>query len=135
MTEITIILLGSDNGLIAGREIESRDFANCINLAGATTFFEAADYIGKSQLFIGADGGLWHVSCALNKPSVALFAECDMFFPDGSRCLRVPLKKSDCRSLYATDEVSSIHPRLIAETALDMLSDVSSINSRSRKPA
>jgi hypothetical protein len=126
-SQITVVLLGSDNGLSAGRELASRDYSNCINLVGATTFREAADWISKSQLFLGADGGLWHVSCALNKPSVVLFAECNIFFPDGSRCLRVPLKKSDCRSLYASDEVSSIPPRLIAETALAMLSVSSTV--------
>ena len=124
-TQIPIVLLGSSNGLGAGEELASRNFTSCVNLVGTTTFHEAAYYIGESQLFLGADGGLWHVSCALNKPSVALFAECDIFSPDGSRCLRVPLEKSDCRWFYAIDEVSSIDPRLIAEATLAMLQESS----------
>ena len=36
---------------------------------------KAADVIGRSSFFLGADGGLMHIAAALKKPGVAIFCE------------------------------------------------------------
>ena len=36
---------------------------------------KAADVIGRSSFFLGADGGLMHIAAALKKPGIAIFCE------------------------------------------------------------
>ena len=115
------MIVGSDNGANDAQDISAAGFSNVINLVGRTSFHEAVAWIKKAKLFVGADGGLWHASCAVKKSSVVLFAECEIFYPDGSRCLRIPLHKSDCVGLYDDIEVSLIKPAMIANVVLEFL--------------
>ena len=120
-SDVPIVLIGSDNGANDAQDISVTGFSNLINLVGRTSFHEAVAWIKKAKIFIGADGGLWHASCAVKKPSVVLFAECEIFYPDGSRCLRIPLQKSDCVGFYDDVEVSRIQPAMIANVVLKFL--------------
>jgi len=120
-SDIPIVIIGSDNGANDAQNISVSGFSNLINLVGRTSFHEAVAWIKKAKLFVGADGGLWHASCALKKPSVVLFAECEIFYPDGCRCLRIPLNKNDCVGLYDDTEVSLIQPPMVANVVIDFL--------------
>ena len=120
-SDIPIVLVGSDNGTADADVIMAAGFSDVLNLVECTSFHEAVAWISKSELFVGADGGLWHASCAVRKPSVVLFAECEIYYRDGSRCLRVPLDKHDCVGLYDDVEVSRIKPSVIADIALRFL--------------
>ena len=120
-SDIPIVLVGSDNGTSDAEAITGAGFSDIVNLVGNTSFHQAVAWIRNAELFVGADGGLWHASCAVRRPSVVLFAECEIYYRDGSRCLRVPLDKRDCVGLYDDVEVSRIKPSMIANTVLGFL--------------
>ena len=50
-------------------------FENLIDFTDKTSLMEAAYIIKNSNAVISSDTGLMHISCALNKPTVALFFE------------------------------------------------------------
>jgi len=56
-----------------GRENNSKRLKNVINLAGKTSFREAAAIIKNSSLFISSEGGLMHAANAVGVKSVILF--------------------------------------------------------------
>ena len=120
-SEMPIVLLGSNNGTADAEAIVAAGFSEVINVVGRTGFHEAVAWIRNAALFVGADGGLWHASCAVGRPSVVLFAECEIYYHDGSRCLRIPLEKRDCVGFYDDLEVSRIKPSVIANAALRFL--------------
>ncbi len=120
-SDIPIVLVGSDNGTADAEVILAAGFSEVINMVGCTSFHEAVAWIKNAELFVGADGGLWHASCAVGRPSVVLFAECEIYNRDGSRCLRIPLDKRDCVGLYDDAQVSRIQPSVIANAALGFL--------------
>jgi hypothetical protein len=120
-SEMPIVLVGSNNGTADAEAISAAGYSEVINVVGRTGFHEAVAWIKNAELFVGADGGLWHASCAVGRPSVVLFAECEIYNRDGSRCLRIPLDKRDCVGLYDDVEVSRIEPSVIANAALRFL--------------
>lgn len=120
-SDIPIVLVGSDNGTSDAEVILAAGFSEVINVVGCTGFHEAVAWIKNAELFVGADGGLWHASCAVGRPSVVLFAECEIYNHDGSRCLRIPLDKRDCVGLYDDLEVSRIQSSVIANMVLGFL--------------
>ena len=52
--------------------LKGRRLENTIDLTGMTSFREAAGVIGKSNLFVGSEGGLVHAATAFNTPSVVV---------------------------------------------------------------
>lgn len=75
---------------------------------------EVASEIANTAIFMGADGGLWHVACAVNCPTVALFADCEIFDEAGKRVMR-DTGDLICETLYDRVEVSNIDPHAIVE--------------------
>ena len=74
--EKKFVLLGSGD-LVSNysKRLANYKFDNLIDLANKTTLLDAAYIIKKSNAVISSDTGLMHISCALNKPTVALFFE------------------------------------------------------------
>ncbi|MDC0379373.1 hypothetical protein OAM79_02630 [Litorivicinus sp.] len=75
---------------------------------------EVTSEIANTPIFMGADGGLWHIACAVNRPTVALFADCEMFDGAGNRVMRDTADLM-CETLYDSYEVSNIDPHTIIE--------------------
>ena len=64
-----IILLGSKNDFYPPISLTQ----NIVDLRGKTTIKEAAEYIRSAKLFIGHDGGLAHISAAVNQKTFIIF--------------------------------------------------------------
>jgi len=103
--------VGSLNGEGEAEKIAAK-FNDCKNFVGKCTLNQTASLIQQSDLVITADGGLWHMACALNKPSVVLFADKRLFDEDGSQITLVTQDIS-CNVLYADESVSKIKPEKI----------------------
>ena len=102
----SVRLVGSRNGQMLANQI-SAAFPVVDNFVAKTSIGEAVSLISRSRLFIGADGGLWHCAVGLGVPSVALFADCELFDDDGRRVTRETVQ-SKCLVLYARDSVERI---------------------------
>ena len=109
-----IFLLGSENGALEADLIAAHN-PLFYNFVGKRTLKETAQIISGLDLFVAADGGLWHVACALNKPSVSLFSGVLLFGADGMRLLKRDTKDINCIGLYDEFAVSNISPGLIVE--------------------
>lgn len=112
----SVSLVGSSNGVKNASEI--LDVAPSIrSTVGALSLPEVVVEIAKARVFIGADGGLWHIACAIPRPSVVLFADCQIFDELGNRITR-ETKDIVCEALYAESQVSDIpSDRVIAAFA------------------
>jgi hypothetical protein len=96
-------------GGLSARE-EARDLQNCfpgVTSSCGNSLSEVCSDISHTKLFIGADGGLWHVATALGIPSVCLFADCDIFDSLGNRVLRNTCDTA-CDVMYDSEQVSNI---------------------------
>lgn len=111
-----IVLLGSENGREEAERL-THQFDSIQSFVGATDLLTAAAIIQDCQQFIGCDGGLWHIACALSKPTVALFADCTMYDERGERVLR-DTRDMNCRTLYGRTSVQEIEPATIAAQIL-----------------
>lgn len=116
----SVLLVGSDNGVQEAREIEEQ-FPSIRSSVGELSLREVVSEISRSKFFIGADGGLWHIACAIPIPTVALFADCQMFDEDGNRVTR-ETKDMICEALYDDVQVSNIDPIKVVE-AFERLRD------------
>ena len=108
-----IILVGSENGLTDAEKISQR-FPQVCSFVGRLSLLETATCIAGSRFFIGADGGLWHIACALGVPSLVLFADCTLYDESGrlhDRCT----SDTKATSLYAETKVSDISPGQIVD--------------------
>lgn len=101
-----IILVGSSNGLNEARHIVEK-YSGVSSFVGKLTLLETAGVIKKCKLFVGADGGLWHIACSLDVPSVVLFADCSIFDESGVRHYRTTADMNAV-SLYGDSSVSEI---------------------------
>lgn len=110
----SVVLTGSENGLEFAEEIQ-RSLPSVRSFVGKSTLLEAVKQIAEADLFVGADGGLWHVACALSKPSVVLFADCQIFDEKGGRVTRETTDMV-CESLYDEFEVSNIASNRVIES-------------------
>jgi len=123
-TDFEVVLVGSANGSEDAGGISSR-FIHCESFVGKCTLSQTASLIQQSDLVIAADGGLWHLACALNKPSVVLFANTEIFDESGARVTR-ETQDICCEVLYAdknvseikSDEVLSALKHLVSKTKL-----------------
>ena len=119
-----IVLVGSDNGLVDAAKISQR-FPQVCSYVGRLSLLETAACIAGSRFFIGADGGLWHIACALGIPSLVLFADCALYDESG-RLHDRSTRDTKALSLYAETKVSEISPEQIVKSCL------AAINARSQ---
>lgn len=117
-----ILLIGSSNGVAEAEEI-SLVFPQCKNFVGKCTLSETSSLIEQSNIVLAADGGLWHIACALNKPSVVLFANMPVFDEDGLRVTR-ETKDIVCNALYAENFVSQIKVEEVLQALKSLLSAI-----------
>ncbi len=110
-----IVLVGSKNGLNDAKEIMHR-FNSCQDFVGKCSLIETSQILSTADVVIAADGGLWHVACALGKPTVCLFAAMPIFDLQEKRVNR---DTSDmiCQTAYDPIAVSNI-PVTEVESAL-----------------
>lgn len=103
---LSVSLIGSTNGLRQADLIINGN-PSVRSTVGKLSLAEVVSEIANSRLFIGADGGLWNIATAIPRPTIALFADCQLFDATGARVTR---ETSDmvCEILYNDDEVSNI---------------------------
>jgi hypothetical protein len=104
----SVSLVGSKNGLETSNEIVANE-PRVRTTVGDLSLREVVVEITKAKVFIGADGGLWHMACAIPKPTVVLFADCQIFNEEGNRVTRETTDMV-CETLYDDLEVSNIEP-------------------------
>ena len=104
----SVSLVGSQNGIEISKEIVASE-PSVRSTVGKLSLQEVVDEIAKAKLFIGADGGLWHIACAIPKPTVVLFADCQIFDEEGNRVTRETTDMV-CETLYDDVMVSNIGP-------------------------
>lgn len=115
----SISLVGSGNGAQKAAEIFN-EYPSVRSTVGKLSVREVILEISRARVFIGADGGLWHIACALQKPTVVLFADCQIFGECGNRMTR-ETEDMTCETLYDDRKVSSIPSNSVIE-AFDRLS-------------
>ncbi len=110
------ILIGSKNGLRDAERIERRCHS-VTNYVGKLSLVETVGLISECDFVLAADGGLWHIGCAFGKPSVSLFADCQLSDQAGHKISRTT---PDIPSvdLMADASVSEIAPWEIAHAFL-----------------
>jgi hypothetical protein len=101
-----IVLVGSKNGEQDAAEI-TRHLPSCHDFVGQCSLMETAQILSMAKVVIAADGGLWHVACALGKPTVGLFAATPIFDANGHRMNRETTYMR-CETLYDPLAVSNI---------------------------
>ena len=109
----SVSLVGSENGVcdalrISDNQPSVRSTVGCLSLK------EVCIEVAKAKIFIGADGGLWHVACAIPIPTVVLFADCQIFDEDGNRVTR-ETKDMVCETLYDDFKVANIPSSRVIE--------------------
>ena len=116
--DYSVLLVGSHNGSDVADSICSR-FPGVASSVGKIGLSAIATEIARARVFVGSDGGLWHIACALPVPTVVLFADCQIF---DERGVRVTRETSDmvCETLYDNVEVSQIKPETVV-AALECL--------------
>jgi len=102
----SVSLIGSDNGKAdAVRIVEIVPMVR--STVGNLALSEVVSEIARSKVFMGADGGLWHMATAIGRPSVVLFADCQIFDENGSRVTR-ETNDMVCGVLYDEVRVANI---------------------------
>lgn len=109
----SVSLVGSDNGVTSASEILKLE-PTVISTVGTLSVPEVVSEIAKASVFIGADGGLWHIACGIPVPSVGLFADCQIFDSSGTRVTR-ETKDMNCEILYDDIQVSNIQSYSVIE--------------------
>lgn len=103
---LSVTLVGSKNGLETAAVI-SGSCPSVRSTVGKLTLPEVVNQIASCKAFLGADGGLWHIACAIPLPTVALFADCQIFDEEGNRVTRETTDMV-CETLYDDATVSNI---------------------------
>ena len=101
-----VVLVGSPNGLDLANRF-AQEFEEIENTVGKLSLIEVVQEIAHSDFFIGADGGLWHIACAVGTPSVVMFADCQIFDGEGRRVTR-ETADIHCETLYHSCSVENI---------------------------
>jgi hypothetical protein len=115
-----IVLVGSKNGLNDAQEIMHR-FTSCRDFVGKCSLIETAKILSEVDVVIAADGGLWHVACALGIPTVALFAATPIFDLYENRVNR-DTTDMVCETVYDPTAVKNIPVAKIESALLRLLS-------------
>jgi len=109
----SVSLVGSENGVCDALKI--LDYQSSVrSTVGCLSLKEVCVEVAKARIFIGADGGLWHIACAIPIPTVVLFADCQIFDEDGNRVTR-ETKDMICEILYDNVKVSNIPSSQVIE--------------------
>lgn len=113
----TFVLLGSENGRLAAREILARSgpSVHIHDHVGATSLKECHRLLSHCALAIAADGGLMHLAIAAGRPVVSLFQS--GIQPQW----RLPPADVELAIQSGTPNVSDIAPEKIAEVARRIL--------------
>lgn len=111
-----ITLLGSANGRSDAKLLDSElsGTVHLRNRVGSLSLEETCSELRRSDLYVGADGGLWHMASGCGISTVALFADCALFDSDGQQVSRASPDQR-CTSLTADRDVSQIEPSQIVE--------------------
>ncbi len=120
--DVTMFLLGSNNGLADAMALTER-FSNSgrvFNLVGTLSIDESCRILREADLYVGADGGLWHMASGCGIPTIALFADCALFAPDGTSTTRASPDQS-CICLSANREVSEVGPHSVSQAVQQIL--------------
>ncbi len=109
----SVSLVGAENGIhdaskILDKQPSVRSTVGCLSLR------EVCMEVAKAKIFIGADGGLWHIACAIPIPTVVLFADCQIFDEDGNRVTR-ETKDMLCETLYDEVRVANIEAKEVVK--------------------
>jgi hypothetical protein len=117
-----IVLVGSKNGLNDAQEIMHR-FNNCQDFVGKCSLIETSQILSTADVVVAADGGLWHVACALGKPTVCLFAAMPIFDLYQNRVNR---DTSDmiCETVYDSIAVKNIPVAEVESALLKLLRQI-----------
>lgn len=119
--DLSIILLGSTNGLEDAARIERAvSSTQVLNLVGEISLAESCSVLRVCNVYLGADGGLWHIASACGLPTVALFADCQLFNEDGEMVSRASPDQV-CMSLVTQRDVNDISPAALSEAALNLV--------------
>lgn len=118
---LEIVLVGSQNGINDARLIVTEADSSVKNLVGKTSLPELFELLGDCDLFLGADGGLWHIASACGLPSICLHADCHLYDPSGAWRSRAGEQPS-CVAIRAERNVNDIDPELITRAASDLIS-------------
>ncbi|MFQ6618128.1 MAG: lipopolysaccharide heptosyltransferase II [Fidelibacterota bacterium] len=95
-----VILIGSNNDVYIGRQIEDYMKNSPINLMGSSSILETAAVINQCQLHVCSDSGTMHVATALKKKVVAIFGPTTEelgFFPYYTEYRVIQKKGLKCR--------------------------------------
>ena len=115
--EWPLVMLGSSNGRELAEQIEERiGRENLQNLVGHTSLEETCWVLRRCQIYIGADGGLWHLASACGVPSVVLIADCGLFDAKGIRVGRDTLNPHS-EVLHAEGRVDEVPPQRVVKAA------------------
>lgn len=114
----TFVLLGSENGRPAAREVRSRSGASMRihDFVGSTSLKECHRLLSHCAVAVAADGGLMHLAVAAGRPVVSLFQS------DILPQWRLPPADMELAIRSGTANVSDIAPGRIAEAARKALS-------------
>jgi len=111
LPNIKVILLGSLNDVDMIESVSRRMKHNPILAAGKTTIKQAAAIIKESSLLISNDGGLMHVSVAVDTPVVAIFGPTDYSrtapWGDKHTIIRKNLNCSPCLRIDGAEKVEN----------------------------
>ena len=117
-----LVLVGSGNGVQAAQAVmQALQEASCLNLVGQLSLTQTVAALSHCRAVVCADGGLWHIACALGLPSVALFADTRLFDAQGRHVCR-DTPDLPVETLHHWKSVSAIHPDQVL-AAFTRLSD------------
>ena len=109
-----VVLLGSGNGVEDARRIKAV-FPVCNDYVGKCSLLETVNLIQDCNVILAADGGLWHVATALEKPTVLLFSALSLFDSRGEHVSRAT-RDMDCQALYHPIAVDYIPPAMVTDS-------------------
>ena len=110
---LSVILVGSENGRSISEAI-LEETRSVVSSVGVLELRKVASLMARCRLFVGADGGLWHIASSIPIPTLVLFADCQIFEENGVRVTR-ETKDMECLALYHSERVSDISPATIVE--------------------
>ena len=122
---LEIVLVGSQNGINDARLIVIEAGSSVKNLVGRTSLPELFELLDDCDLFLGADGGLWHIASACGLPSVCLHADCHLYDSTGAWRSRAG-EQPACVAIRAERTVNDIDPLRITGAASDLISKLRS---------
>jgi heptosyltransferase-2 len=113
---LSIVLLGSDNGEDMANQILRESFKNISihNFVGKLSILESRELISQAKIFIACDGGLMHTGHSTGTPSISLFRNQE---PPEFRLTE------SCHSspIQSTGDVNAIPPHDIYEAYLNLI--------------